>query len=160
MIYGRFNNKLGPIASVDVMTEGGEFKSLNFLIDTGFEGHLELNEEMVSKHNLWQGLVNDGSGSFARMVTFRGDEVSPRRMLKLRWVHGVRQVPALLNLGNPFCDFHGLIGIHLLTGCRATLSTLSRTARSVSNVSRPCLGTRKSGAHSGETSPIIRAWTL
>lgn len=134
MIYGRFNNKLGPIASVDVMTEDGEFKSLNFLIDTGFEGHLELNEELVADHDLWQGLVNDGSGSFARMVTFRGDEVSPRRMLKLRWVHGVRQVPALLNLGNPFCDFHGLIGMHLLTGCRATFDVIEDGAFSVERI--------------------------
>ena len=134
MIDGRFNDKLFPIASIDVMTEDGESKSLNLLIDTGFEGYLELNEELVAKHNLWWHFVNDGSSSFARMLTFRGVEASPRRMVKLRWGHGVRQVPALLNLGNPFRDFHGLIGMHFLTGCRADFDVIEDGAFSIDRI--------------------------
>ena len=134
MINGRFSAELVPMASVDVMTEGGDFKPLEFLIDTGFEGHLELNAELVTEHNLWQGFVNDGSGSSARMLNFRGVETSPRRMLKLRWINGVRQVPTLLNLGNPFRDFHGLIGVHLLTDCRAAFDVVEGGAFSIGRI--------------------------
>ena len=134
MINGRFNEKLVPIVSVDLTTEEGKSKQLDFLVDTGFEGHLELNEELVTEHNLWQCFVNDGSSSFARMLTFRGVETSPRRIVKLRWVHGVRQVPTLLNLRNPFRDFHGLIGMHLLTGCRATFDVIEDGAFSIDRI--------------------------
>ena len=134
MVKGRFSDELVPMASVDVMTADGESKSLNLLVDTGFEGYLELNKELVAEYNLWQGFVNDGSGSSARMLSFRGVETSPRRMLKLRWIHGVLQVPTLLNLSNPFRDFHGLIGMHLLTGCRATFDVIEDGAFSIGRI--------------------------
>ena len=134
MINGYFNEKLVPIVSIALTTEEGERKQLDFPIDTGFDEHLQLNAELVTEHKLWQRPVNDGGGSSARLRTFGGIEISPRRMLQLRWGHGVRRVPALLNLDNAFRDFHGLIGMGLLTSYRAVFDVTVGGAFSIDRI--------------------------
>lgn len=52
MIKGHTNSDLAPIVTVEIVDDNGRLKSLQAILDTGFDGDLSLSEEAIRKHGL------------------------------------------------------------------------------------------------------------
>ena len=109
MIRGRLNERLEPTVSVEVSNADGDSRTVEAVLDTGFNGYLTLNRDLIES----LGLDYDGR---IRMVLADGGEITAHTYEAfVNWFGQTRSVVILAFEGVP------LLGMSLLAGCKITM---------------------------------------
>ena len=109
MIRGRLNERLEPTVAVEVADATGDSRTVEAVLDTGFNGYLTLNRDLIESLGL-------GYAGRIRMVLADGEDTMVYTYEAfVHWFGQTRSVEIIASEGVP------LLGMSLLDGCKITM---------------------------------------
>ena len=109
MIRGRLNERLEPTVAVEVSNGDGDSRTVEAVLDTGFNGHLTLSHDLIESLGL-------DYASEIQMVLADGEDTTVYSYQGfVNWFGQTRRAEIIASEGVP------LLGMSLLDGCKITM---------------------------------------
>ena len=139
-----FDKNLASFFPIDVRKKDGEWKTMNLLLDTGFDGELEIDTALFAKYDLatrpdHQGLTPDAVLKTPNIWSSKRpyeDTRGPKRPYEgtIVW-DGMKHNVGIRPVEDPRTE--GMIGTELLRGRRLTADVMEGGAVNIGKIPRP-----------------------